>query len=138
MGNLNLYPVIITRFSLNGLPVSHAEDRSSPLSVPVEYTRKITLSHRQTSVGFRFVSPTYLFPGDCRYRYRLDGLDDHWSMTDSRNASVNYNNLRPGEYCFRVQVGNGDMQWNSDETKLWIRIQPSFSGRKVLWQVTWY
>lgn len=118
MGNLNLYPVIITRFSLNGLPVSHAEDGSSPLSVPVEYTRKITLSHRQTSVGFRFVSPTYLFPGDCRYRYRLDGLDDHWSMTDSRNASVNYNNLRPGEYCFRVQVGNGDMQWNSDETKL--------------------
>ena len=61
MGNLNLYPVIITRFSLNGLPVSHAEDGSSPLSVPVEYTRKITLSHRQTSVGFRFVSPTYLF-----------------------------------------------------------------------------
>ena len=130
MGNLNLYPVIITRFSLNGLPVSHAEDGSSPLSVPVEYTRKITLSHRQTSVGFRFVSPTYLFPGDCRYRYRLDGLDDHWSMTDSRNASVNYNNLRPGEYCFRVQVGNGDMQWNSDETKLWIRIQPSFFRSK--------
>lgn len=70
MGNLNLYPVIITRFSLNGLPVSHAEDsRRRRFLVPVEYTRKITLSHRQTSVGFRFVSPTYLFPGDCRYCY---------------------------------------------------------------------
>lgn len=130
VGDWSLYPAIITRFSLDGQPVTHTQGNESPLSVPIEHTRKITLSHRQTSVGFRFVSPTYLFPGDCRYRYRLDGLDDHWSMTDSRNASVNYNNLHPGEYCFRVQVGNGDMQWNPDETKLRIRIRPSFFRSK--------
>ena len=57
MGNLNLYPVIITRFSLNGLPVSHAEDGSSLLSVPVEYTpgrsRCRTARPRWDSVSFR-------------------------------------------------------------------------------------
>ena len=118
-------PVIITDFTLDNQSVR--PDRTHPdavLKVPVERTKQITLKHRQNALGFAFVSPGYHTPGTILYRYRLDGLDEKWHRTDSRNTRVGYNNLAPGEYRFRVQAGEDEQNWNTPETVISLKILP--------------
>jgi signal transduction histidine kinase/ligand-binding sensor domain-containing protein/DNA-binding response OmpR family regulator len=115
-------PVVITSLSVNNHTVRPAPE-SSPLTVPVEKTRRITLSHKQSFVGMRFASLSYISPNNNQYRYRLDGLDKEWHTADDGNATVNYN-LNPGDYLFRVQGSNSDMVWSPAETTLAIRVRP--------------
>ena len=48
-----------------------------------------------------------------RYRYRLLGVNDKFTETDSHNRSVNYSGLKPGKYRFEVQSANANGDWIS-------------------------
>lgn len=125
IGNKPFPPVTITDFTLDNRSVRpDASRKDAILREPVERTSHITLKHRQNAVGFTFSSLSYLSPGSLRYRYRLDDFDDKWHTTDSRNASVSYNNLTPGKYRFRVQAGTGEHNWETPETVLTLEILP--------------
>jgi len=47
-----------------------------------------------------------------RYNYFLEGVDDDWQATWEK--TVSYNNLKPGEYTFKVIAINRDL--TSSET----------------------
>jgi len=57
-----------------------------------------------------------------RYRYTLEGFDDHWYETVNREVS--YSNLAPGNYVFRLQAANNDGLWSDEEARLLLRILP--------------
>ncbi len=63
-----------------------------------------------------------------RYRYTLEGFDDHWYETVNREVS--YSNLSPGNYVFRLQAANNDGLWSDDEARLLLHILPRW------WQTT--
>ena len=60
------------------------------------------------SVRIAFRAPTYIYPPQTHYRYRLAGLHEEWSTTHEPPV-LSYNDLGPGSYTFEVQarVGNG-------------------------------
>ena len=123
-----LYPAVITRLTLNGLPI-HAANDTPALAQAIEHTRRITLPYDKNTLGLRFVSPTFLFPKSCGYRYRLEGFDARPIETDSRSVTVNYNNLGPGSYKFIIEAGNRDGGGNPPSparTELEIEIRPPF------------
>lgn len=89
---------------------------------------RAALSSKLNLFNIRFSAINQLAGNRNRYRYRLEGFDDHWYETDNREVS--YSNLSPGEYTFRLQAANNDGIWSDREATLLLRILPRW------WQTT--
>jgi DNA-binding NtrC family response regulator/ligand-binding sensor domain-containing protein len=57
-----------------------------------------------------------------KYIYRLDGIDTDWSKA-TRERRVRYEDLKPGEYIFRVQAIDRDLNY-SESAVLNLTVQP--------------
>ncbi|MCM1176883.1 MAG: response regulator [Bacteroides sp.] len=117
-----LPPAVITELLINNIRIYPYLD-DSPITRPIEKTGELVLSHRQSFIGLRFASPSYIMAGNIRYRFRLDRKrgEDSWHMLEG-HAPVYYN-LRPGKYVFRVQAAAGNGGWGPDETVLHIKVK---------------
>jgi signal transduction histidine kinase len=66
-----------------------------------------------------------------RLRYRLDGLDDSWAMSDP-SRSVTYHYIPPGEYRFQVQACSSDGTWSDSAAAVTLIAKPH------LWETAWF
>jgi len=87
---------------------------------------KMVLSHTENFFSFEFASLDYSNPEDCRYAYKLEGFDDDWRYTDSKQRVAIYTNIAPGNYVFRVIGSNSDGVWNYEGASIQITILPPF------------
>lgn len=63
------------------------------------------LSHRENRLRIRFQAVSFRGNLSPEYAYQMEGLDDHWHVT--REREVNYPQLLPGVYTFKVQAKGG-------------------------------
>lgn len=126
--NRNIPRVIISGLNINNLPV-HAGVSDSPLSKHITETEEIVLRHNQNNIGLEFVAINYFISEKNSYSYILENSSENWCQPVT-NRSVKYNNLKPGNYVFKVKAANNDGYW-SKERVLKIRI-------KTPWWKTWY
>jgi Histidine kinase/Y_Y_Y domain/Two component regulator propeller len=59
------------------------------------------------------------------YRYRLDGHDRDWIVTDHNNRNINYDNLKPGLYKLEIEATSREGEWMIHKT-VSIRFVPYF------------
>ena len=83
----------------------------------------IKLPWNDNSFSFNFVSLDYTSPFNNRYEYILEGFDRGWISSGTRNY-VNYTNMSPGKYIFRVKGSNSSGKWSSSESSVRIVISP--------------
>ncbi len=70
-------------------------------------------------------------PEKVRFRFKLEGQDPDWR--DVLNVrSVQYSNLAPGSYRFRVTAANNSDVWNQEGAALDFSIAPAY------WQTNWF
>lgn len=81
--------------------------------------------------SFRFSVLSYTTPGRNLFRYKLEGFDKDWSMPVS-DSEVEYTNLPPGAYTFRVIGCNEDNVWNEQGASF------SFSVNPFFYQTGWF
>src|SRR5690606_1562033 len=62
-------------------------------------------------------------PGLTKYRYMMEGADPDWAEM-SGDHKVNYANLAPGDYRFRVISSTNGNIWSNAEASMRIRISP--------------
>lgn len=93
--------------------------------------QKLNLSYRQNFFSFDFAALNYLFPEKNRYAYKMEGLNDDWIYSGERHF-VQYTNIDPGTYTFRVKACNNDGVWNEQGIAIEITIQPPF------WKTWWF
>jgi signal transduction histidine kinase/DNA-binding response OmpR family regulator len=55
----------------------------------------------------------------------LEGFDKNWISTNSNSRTVQYTNLYPGNYIFKIKASNSDGHW-SKESSYKIKILPPF------------
>src|SRR5690606_25761640 len=67
-----------------------------------------------------FTSPDLI-----KYRYMMEGADPDW-VEMSGDRKVNYANLSPGDYIFRVTSSTNGNIWSDTEARMRIRISPPF------------
>ena len=79
------------------------------------------LSIRYTGLGF-------LAPSKVRFRYQLVGHDRGWVDAQDRRI-VQYSNIPPGSYTFRVIAANGDGVWNQAGAALTLILLPRWFQR---------
>lgn len=91
----------------------------------LDSTLHIRLSHTDNYVTLRFSTLNYAYPERTLYRYRLDGIDGGWVMSDAGlgGLTVSYPALPPGDYTLHVQATTFGNSWGPDLT-LHITIAP--------------
>ena len=62
---------------------------------------------------FQFLAIDYSNSKLCRLKYKLDGVDEDWKLTDNP-SSARYLNLKPGRYAFRVLASDANGVWSEE------------------------
>lgn len=112
-------------------------DRDSPIRVTsvslppdeiIDFPREgnpaeIRLTHRQPVLAIRYTLLDFSAPRWNQYRFMLEGFDPSW-RGPTRDSSVMYTNLPPGDYTFRVRGANADGHWSTSEATLAVTMLP--------------
>ena len=115
-------PVEITKISLLG---DKDKELAQQMQTKINLNEEIELKHDQASLTISFVSLSYISQNNNQYAYKLEGSDSEWNYVGN-TQSVNYVNLPPGEYKFRVKASNNDNIWNEEGTSVAIKVLPPF------------
>jgi ligand-binding sensor domain-containing protein len=87
----------------------------------------IRLNYQQDFVSFNFASDDYYHNGQCRFKYVMEGVNDHWvDAGNSRNAT--YSNLKPGTYKFSVVASSNGVDWSEKAAQITLVIDPPYWG----------
>ena len=62
--------------------------------------------HDENNITFSYTVPEYNKYINAEYQYFLEGFQDKWSEWSTK-SSVNFKNLSPGDYVFKVRAKYG-------------------------------
>ncbi len=115
--------IVFLNFNLFNREVK-AGEQNSPLALPLDHTKSITLQHDQHSFSLNFTTINFSQSVERRFIWKLDNLDKNWVGPSVENTA-NYTNLSPGKYLFHVKaIGNNNE--TLDERTIEIIIKPAF------------
>lgn len=120
------YKIVITDIRIKGTPLSwgRVQETKTP--------DLLKLQPGDNNIGFSFVNLSYTDPAATTYSYLLDGRDTEWRLINGTNE-VNYYDLKPGKYSFRIRIPGNEQS----ETSLNIEIGSWFTtnGKWLAWVV---
>lgn len=119
------FPLVFTDFRINNKSVRDMapEMREKITEKDVDYSNRITLSHKDKSFTIEFALLNYADPESNVYSYKLKGYDSDWIIADAMSNSVSYTNLSPGKYVFLLRAAS-DGLWIGEERELSIKVHP--------------
>lgn len=122
--------------TMKGLSVvnpARALSDNQPLHVQIEQVsidstafdsaQSIRIGSRASRLEVRFTAPSFAAPRHIRFRYLLEGFDDHWSAASTRRT-VEYTNLPPGHYRFLVEASRNGGEWSGDAQPMNLTVVP--------------
>jgi len=128
--NPRIPKVYLTELTIQNKPVGPRQ-KTGILSKHINFEKRITLTHKQSVITFKFVALNYSNPQKNQYAYWLEGFDNDWNYIGNKNE-VTYTNLNPGKYLLKVKGSNNDEVWNEDGTTLQVIILPPW------WKSWWF
>ncbi|MFK7935141.1 MAG: two-component regulator propeller domain-containing protein [Saprospiraceae bacterium] len=111
-------------------PLLHLDDIEI-LDQPLGNRKPIALKHTENRITFNYTAVSLKNPAKIRYRYQLQGLQETWS-NDTKDRTVTFNNLHPGDYVFRLMAYNNDYIPTEQPLEYRFQINPPF------WQRAWF
>ncbi len=109
---------LVEEVAVDGVPLAHVAGD------PLQLTSGIkVLEIRYTCLRLRSAD-------SLRFRYRLEGLEDTWTVAGTERIA-RYANLGPGTYRFQVAVTGDPTEWQEIDTPISIIIVPQW------WERTW-
>ncbi|MFV0390437.1 MAG: response regulator [Paludibacteraceae bacterium] len=108
-----------------GVEASPLKQDISTLSYSVDNDNKITLSHKQSNIEICVSANCYLQAEKNQYAYRMIGLSDEWNTLPQGQKTIQFFNLRAGNYLFEVKVANNDGLWGNEISSLYFNVQAS-------------
>ncbi|MBF0453233.1 MAG: response regulator [Magnetococcales bacterium] len=120
--------VVLTGFYLFNQPVGIGGD--SPLGKAISYTDSLTLKPEQSIFSLSYSALDFSAPDKILFAHKMDGIDQDWVYSNSKNRLATYTHLSPGLYHFRVRATNSDGVWSPNEVAFDITILP-------YWWQTW-
>ncbi|MBN1926505.1 MAG: hypothetical protein JW798_11775 [Prolixibacteraceae bacterium] len=115
--------VVITRLDVLGNEV--VPGQQGIIDVTIDQTDKIVLEPRHNFFTLYFASMEFNPSFKSAYYYKLEGFNKEWLKTSYDKNFVQYTNLDPGSYTFRVKASNCDGIMSNKETELVIIIKPA-------------
>ena len=94
-------------------------------------TNGLRLPARTRNLAIDYTALSLVAPEKVRFRYMLEGQDPDWKEVIN-DRQVQYSNLAPGPYRFRVIASNNSGVWNETGATLEFSIAPAF------YQTRWF
>lgn len=116
--------LLLTDFKLLYRSVQ-AGTEGSLLKQAIDKTEKVKLKYAQNSFSISFSAINFNRPYKIRYEYMLENFNDTWEQSNTIR-SIDYMNLSPGHYTFRVKAINKYTSEELDERALEIHIGKPF------------
>lgn len=107
-------PVVIENILVN----DQVAETDGELILPSD-TRKLEMA---------YVSLSYRTPEQIRYRYQLEGFDNEW-IEREQLRNVQFTNLPPGRYTFKVSAAQRGGPWSPESASLKFEIKPKIYQR---------
>jgi len=126
-------PLYITDIFINNEDVPVGK-QNSPLQKSIIFSDNIVLNSDQSSFQLEFASLGYTSTEMTQYWYTIDGLNDKW-IPLGKNHEVNFTQLPPGDYTFKVKSLNSYGKWNKKYGRLSITILPPFYAGKIAYSL---
>ncbi|MEO6719442.1 MAG: histidine kinase [Ferruginibacter sp.] len=98
---------------------------------PLDPGLKQVLPYDQNSISFTYTGINYNQGQQNNYACRLEGFDQDWKYPGTERK-INYVNLSPGTYTFKVKAANHQGEWNEEPATFTFEILPPF------WQRLWF
>lgn len=107
--------------------------------------KNIDLPYSKNHLSFDFIGINFSNPDAVKYKWQLENFDPVWSP-ESKQRTVTYSNIPPGDYVFKVISCNEDGVWNKAPTTIQIHIRKPFwmewlfiiSGCIILFGLIWF
>ncbi|MGD2090423.1 MAG: response regulator [Candidatus Aminicenantes bacterium] len=116
------YPTLIRQVLVNGKLVFHGYKSEAKPRFPI-------IDYKDRNLRFLFAAPFFEEETETKYRYLLEGYDEHWSDW-SKETQKDYTNLESGLHTFRVRAKNV-YEHVSKEAAFQFKILPP-------WYKTWW
>ena len=95
-------------------------------------TNGLRLPPRIRNLAINYTALSFVAPEKVRFRYMLEGQNRNWHDGRQRTPEVQYTNLAPGTYRFRVAASNNSGVWNEAGAVL------DFSIAAAYYQTRWF
>ena len=119
------------RLAFNNLPPAVHIEQMLGDGKKYEIARGLRLPPLVRNLAFDFVALSLVDPEKNRYRFKLEGWDSDWREAVNE-FRVEYTNLPPRQYRFRVIASNNSGVWNETGDTLEFSIAPAY------YQTTWF
>ncbi|MCW3785250.1 hybrid sensor histidine kinase/response regulator transcription factor [Plebeiibacterium sediminum] len=86
----------------------------------------LTLSPDDRNLEIHFSNLNYDDPLKIRYAYKLEGIDEDWIELKYNRQFVVFNQLKHGNYTFKVKSTDIHNLWSNNETKLTVIRRPAY------------
>ena len=87
-------------------------NKEIPLKADFNQIKSIDLNYNNRNFSLEFSSPSYANEKLNKFEYQLEGFDKKWISTNSNSRTVQYTNLFPGDYVFKMKSCNSDGHWS--------------------------
>ncbi len=94
-------------------------------------TDEIALSWADKTFRLEFAALNFANPTGNKYKYKLEGYDEQWTITDATIRFATYSYLPAGKYVFKVLASNSDGIWCDSPAELKIIVLPPW------WLTSW-
>jgi ligand-binding sensor domain-containing protein/AraC-like DNA-binding protein len=89
------------------------------------FSQQYHLEPKAAKIRLEFTAPIFSLPEKILFRYRLNGFDSNWTVSE-RSRSAEFMNLEPGEYVFEVGVSDSEGNWNELSGKVTVIKKPAW------------
>ncbi|NVK57781.1 MAG: diguanylate cyclase [Alteromonadaceae bacterium] len=100
-------PLVFTQINV----VNANNQQYSPL---VNDYQSFSIAPLPKRLTFEFTALKYINPKQVKYRYRLEGQDEHWTYADADHRVITLTTPAPGDYKLALQYSLDGQNWLAD------------------------
>jgi diguanylate cyclase (GGDEF)-like protein len=90
-------------------------------------SKVLALAPNPSRFELTFASLDFSAPKTLKYRYKLQGYDNEWHMTDASKRLAVYNRLPPGNFELIVNGTNRSGEWSEKQLNIAITVKAAFN-----------
>jgi len=126
-------PPIITEFKIQNEEVFPGLEINGqiPFNKDINIAKKVELNYDNRNFSVQFSAPSYTNERLNKFEYMLEGFDKNWITTTSDSRTIQYTNLNPGEYIFKIRSQNSDGIWSKTTAYNISILSPFWTNTKI-------